>query len=342
DEVYDEYERCRLELLELLRKEEAHWRQRAKQYWLKEGDLNSRYFHAIANGKKRRKKLTRLRRMDGSWAESDAEMGAVALTCGVELETSWHLFLTCSVARACWVAAGRWGCVEASMRGKTTFYEWLLDFITSQPCAVVQDISSILWSIWEERNSRVWSGKQATPEWRVRLGREALNDWLAVQEPVRRNENMSAAAECKKWHPPGIGSFKCNTDGAIDARGNKSGAGMAIRGSDGQLIQYRMTSWGGTWRSKDVEARALLEALSWVEAEGPTIKMAFALLILLFVATSVSCSRDVKETTTSGHDDYKMHLRHHHRVDRAHSLPFRPSTKRDHSALFHRKTDEPP
>ncbi|CAN1796146.1 Putative ribonuclease H protein At1g65750, partial [Linum perenne] len=192
--------------------------------------------------------------------------------CGVDWETSWHLFLVCFVARSCWISAGRWDRVEALMQGKTSFAEWLLDFITSQPSDMVQDVLSILWGIWEERNSRVWSRKEATPEWTVWMGREVLKDWLAVQEPSRRSDSVGGAAECKLWHPPASDSFKCNTDGAVDARGNRSGAGMVIRGAYGHLIKFRMTSWGGVWRSKEVEARALLEALSWVEMEGlPTV-----------------------------------------------------------------------
>ncbi|CAN1291744.1 hypothetical protein LINPERPRIM_LOCUS21274 [Linum perenne] len=73
---------------------------------------------------------------------------------------------------------------------------------------------------------------------------------------------------CKLWHPPQRGLFKCNTDAAVDARGNRTGAGMIICGDEGQLLKYRMSSWGGVWRSKEVEAQALLEALSWKEQEG--------------------------------------------------------------------------
>lgn len=37
----------------ILKKEEILWKTRAKQHWLKEGDCNTKFFHAIANGRKR-------------------------------------------------------------------------------------------------------------------------------------------------------------------------------------------------------------------------------------------------------------------------------------------------
>ena len=54
---------CR-ELNELLDDEELYWGQRAKAHWLKEGDKNTKYFHAHASD--RRKQNTIL----GIWDES--------------------------------------------------------------------------------------------------------------------------------------------------------------------------------------------------------------------------------------------------------------------------------
>ena len=54
----------RLSLLALLesiiRYEETFWRQKAKPKWLKDGDRNTKYFHKMENGRKRKNTIMKL------------------------------------------------------------------------------------------------------------------------------------------------------------------------------------------------------------------------------------------------------------------------------------------
>lgn len=46
------YEQSLLErLTEIRKQEEIYWRQRSRLQWLKEGDDNTMFFHAVANGR---------------------------------------------------------------------------------------------------------------------------------------------------------------------------------------------------------------------------------------------------------------------------------------------------
>jgi hypothetical protein len=61
---------------ELLYREELMWLQRSRVAWLREGDRNTRYFHRKASWRRKKNRILKLRREDGSWAEDPEEMGA--------------------------------------------------------------------------------------------------------------------------------------------------------------------------------------------------------------------------------------------------------------------------
>jgi mannosylglycoprotein endo-beta-mannosidase len=53
------------ELMSILTCEEEYWRQRGRQNWLLQGDANTAYFHAIANGRRRKCSIVSLQSEEG-------------------------------------------------------------------------------------------------------------------------------------------------------------------------------------------------------------------------------------------------------------------------------------
>lgn len=50
--VAAEFQEKQEKLNTLIVAEETYWRQRAKVYWLKDGDINSKFFHSAASSRK--------------------------------------------------------------------------------------------------------------------------------------------------------------------------------------------------------------------------------------------------------------------------------------------------
>ena len=59
---------------DLLSHEEAYWKQRVKSFSLKDGDTNSKYFHAAASSRKKLNYLAGLKNEEGSLVTSNDDM----------------------------------------------------------------------------------------------------------------------------------------------------------------------------------------------------------------------------------------------------------------------------
>ena len=70
------YEEIKVEerLAELGYREEIMWRQRARVQWLAEGDQNTRFFHLKASNRRKKNKITRLTRPNGTVCEDQSEL----------------------------------------------------------------------------------------------------------------------------------------------------------------------------------------------------------------------------------------------------------------------------
>lgn len=62
---------CRRELNGWYLKEEIMWKQRAKDFWIKEGDRNSRYFHKSASGRKRNNRINAVKDDSGTMVSDE-------------------------------------------------------------------------------------------------------------------------------------------------------------------------------------------------------------------------------------------------------------------------------
>lgn len=74
DESVKHYFEEKEKLRQLLLHEGTYWKQRAKVFWLEEGDSNTRFFHAAASTRKRMNHIARLKTDSGEFTSDHADM----------------------------------------------------------------------------------------------------------------------------------------------------------------------------------------------------------------------------------------------------------------------------
>ncbi|CAL9013315.1 unnamed protein product, partial [Prunus brigantina] len=97
---------------DIIYKEEVKWRQRGKVKWARDGDGNTKFFHMMASGVRKRNYIERLEREDGAIIEKDYEIEAEVIKYFQNLyssddEVEWGVeglnWCPLSTARAAWV-----------------------------------------------------------------------------------------------------------------------------------------------------------------------------------------------------------------------------------------------
>ncbi|XP_019172068.1 PREDICTED: uncharacterized protein LOC109167502 [Ipomoea nil] len=83
-----QFSEAQAQYLRVLQQQSDYWRQRAKQFWLKDGDTNSSFFHKSVRRRQQANRITKLKDSNGNWVE-----GGTALD---SLITSYFHDLFCS------------------------------------------------------------------------------------------------------------------------------------------------------------------------------------------------------------------------------------------------------
>ncbi|XP_072997739.1 uncharacterized protein [Typha latifolia] len=128
--------------------------------------------------------------------------------CGIHPETIDHLFFSCRYALEVWALLAQdqdWTPTKVShVRAN-----WLCD--DAQDTAFKALIAATLWTVWKQRNARVFRGENDTAKTVVRRAVQLARDYAKPTQQMLKPTRLRK--ECR-WVAPPPGWIKVNVDGA--------------------------------------------------------------------------------------------------------------------------------
>nr|ABN08196.1 Polynucleotidyl transferase, Ribonuclease H fold [Medicago truncatula] len=94
----------------------------------------------------------------------------------------------------------------------------------------------ILWSIWKQRNNKVWNGVIEAQVVVLERAKVLLQDWRAAKSYQQHSSRIQNTADSSKWKKPTVGQYKCNIDASFSKHLNKVGIGICIRDDTGTFV----------------------------------------------------------------------------------------------------------
>ncbi|CAL9002973.1 unnamed protein product [Prunus brigantina] len=127
----------------------------------------------------------------------------------------------------------------------------------------------LLWNIWNERNTVVWTAKRRSPCEAVDGAVRLLYKFQEYQSPIPLSLSRAKA----KWQKPPLGAIKINVDGAFQRLTGFGGGGIIARDFAGCFVAARACKFNHVSSPEHAEILALREALLFVKDFGPGPKM---------------------------------------------------------------------
>ncbi|KAJ1416901.1 Ribonuclease H-like superfamily [Sesbania bispinosa] len=193
---------------------------------------------------------------------------ATCAFCESALENEWHVFFGCMNSIACWQKAGMWQLLEQPVSVSEGFQETAFFLLSSLQYNMKHKFAMVLWSLWKQRNEKVWEGVQRATSEVVTRAQEAFTDWNCVKSCGEVGITSVVTSHNFCWFPPQAGRVKCNVDAALFADQNGFGVGLCLRDDKGQYIKSKVLYHHGSPPPREAEALGLLDALSWLGELG--------------------------------------------------------------------------
>ncbi|KAK6151805.1 hypothetical protein DH2020_014440 [Rehmannia glutinosa] len=201
-------------------------------------------------------------------AAKNIQVDTICVFCHIDIETCWHLFVTCSFCTNCWNIAGLKDWVERWVAEAESFQDFVEYGINNSDSYLAAKFCVILWSLWRQRNCEVWEQKHLAATGTVHSALCILTDWGNNGIREQTGDDEISAVQIHQWRKPDFPYLKCNVDAAFCQNRKCTGIGMILRNDQGELVVARTMCFPGLYYVREAEAMGVREALSWIYGLG--------------------------------------------------------------------------
>ncbi|XP_024626609.1 uncharacterized protein [Medicago truncatula] len=143
---------------------------------------------------------------------------------------------------------------------------------------VIENIVTIIWSIWKARNLKLWQQVTDSPTTMMVRAIHLLEGWRSANRkqnpsnqshidttlPRNHNNQVVDGDSNIRWRKPRSGRLKCNVDASFSDVNNKIGLGMCIRDSTGFHVRSKIMCFSPLCSVDVGEALGLYHAIRWI------------------------------------------------------------------------------
>ncbi|KAH9763200.1 putative reverse transcriptase/RNA-dependent DNA polymerase [Citrus sinensis] len=181
------------------------------------------------------------------------EVNSICPICNASNESLLHILVKCPFAKTCWLLS-----LVGFVGGCTNFGVWLENLFTRCSSADCNIVAMICWSLWINRNGKVWRNKFGRVSTILNMAGQHLFQWqqakkniFIIYEPAALNHGSMY------WERPREGWFKCNIDAVTFHSRGKVSFGAVISCSEGRFFAAKCTPLLGHFRAREAEAQGV-------------------------------------------------------------------------------------
>ncbi|MQL88103.1 hypothetical protein Taro_020652 [Colocasia esculenta] len=288
---YNVYIQTKEKLEHVLSQEEQFWRQKSRIKWLKEGDNNTKFFHAYAVSQRRLSLISTLHKEDDTYVDRNEDIAAMFVQHFSEAFTSASYQINPEILEHIPTilhdSENAMLCFDH--KAATNVTDGLLSFLSQQASSSTMGrlvrctFMAAVWEIWCSRNRARYQNQNMSAKHivnRTMLSIRAASASFKLQnlsQPwstalrhtggVHAHPKLSVPVVVKWMHPP-TGRLKLNVDGAFRFVAGEAGGGGILCDHHGRCVFAFATKYQGVFSALDAETRALRDGLAICSNQG--------------------------------------------------------------------------